>query len=410
MPEYGVDPFSGSRSSLFSSLQYLSNTALKDNRHVRKAGGICFTSTPFSDTGTAADLAVLNASRDYISYITDDHSPVEFSCMFDARGKPVIRFSIDPIARQRDRCEPAIKLFEDYGASLELSDADLAWCRICASELTMTTRDGHPGTGSTRPRYSSQYFVAFELLGSVPSMKAYFLPETVASVTGKSKLELITKTVDQLALDAPGLTTAWTNTCSFFKSLPPDLTPSLEIAAVDCVPSHKNRFKIYVRTPKVTLTNIKRFMTLGGIHQTATVGHALEQITMFWRILFGDLPEDSEPNVDEARLRHLTGGLLFYFELRGDYPYPHPKVYIPVRHLCRDDAQVIEAMVSLYQAIGNSEAARQYGRIVRESFTHRALSSRTGLHTYITIASKARDVEITAYFNPECFRRGSTDI
>ena len=198
-------------------------------------------------------------------------------------------------------------------------------------------------------------------------MKAYFLPETVAAITGISKLDLITRTVERLSVDVPGLVTPWSLTRAFFDSLPSHLTPSLEIAAVDCVPSHKNRLKIYVRTPVATLGNIKRFMTLDGTLRTPTIDKALEQIATLWRLLFGDILDDVEPDVCEDRLRHLTGGLLFYYELRGDSAHPHPKVYLPVRHLCRSDAQIVQAMVELYQEIGNVEAAKRYGSIVRET-------------------------------------------
>lgn len=198
-------------------------------------------------------------------------------------------------------------------------------------------------------------------------MKAYFLPETVSAVTGVPKLDLITKTVERLSEDVPGLTTPWTLTRGFFDSLPSHLAPSLEIAAVDCVPSHKNRLKLYVRTPFATLENIQRFMTLDGTLRTPMIDKALEQIATFWRLLFGNIPDDAEPSVCEDRLRHLTSGLLFYYELRGDSAHPHPKVYLPVRHLCKDDAQIVQAMVDLYEAIGNVEAAKRYGGIVCET-------------------------------------------
>jgi len=225
-------------------------------------------------------------------------------------------------------------------------------------------------------------------------------------VTGMPRLDLITKTVKRLSVDVPGLTPAWNIVRDFFELCPPHLKPSILGVAVDCVPSQKNRLKVYARTMDASLANVKHFMTLGGMARTPMVMKAIEQITILWRLLFGDLPEDREPDVGEDRLRHMTGGLLFYYELRGGCAHPHPKLYLPVRHLCRDDAQIMQAMVRFYEATGNFEAARRYPSIVQETFTHRTLSSRTGLQTYITIAAKEKGVEATAYLNPECFRRG----
>lgn len=118
---------------------------------------------------------------------------------------------------------------------------------------------------------------------------------------------------------------------------------------------------------KVTLANIKHFMTLGGVLQTIDVTKAVTCVRTFWKLLFRDLSENEEPHVDEMRLRHLTGGLLFYYELRKSSPYPYPKVYVPVRHLCQSDAQIVMAVDSLYRAIGDPDAAIKYCAIVRES-------------------------------------------
>ena len=60
----------------------------------------------------------------------------------------------------------------------------------------------------------------------------------------------------------------------------------------------------------------------------------------------------------------LSGGLLFNYELREDYTYPCPKVYIPVRRLCTDDAHVVRAVSSLLKATGSTDAAARYSNIV----------------------------------------------
>ena len=158
IPEYGPDPFS--RMGLF--LLQKSRISLRPTLHdsllftANDAGYI--TPASIASAVLAVDPAGFKDDSHYVSYMTDDHSPVEFSCVFDPSGKAVVRFSIDPVARQEAGREPAIKLFESYGSSFKLSDADLAWCRICAEELTMSTPDVRILEPARRPRYPSQYF------------------------------------------------------------------------------------------------------------------------------------------------------------------------------------------------------------------------------------------------------------
>ncbi|KZT00378.1 aromatic prenyltransferase [Laetiporus sulphureus 93-53] len=365
-----------------------------------KAYSLSYPDTLPLDARCGSPNALTKHVPQFVSFMTDDHTPLEFSCVFDVDGRATIRFSIDPIERQREGGEPAMKVFEHYASILGISDADLAWCRVCAANLTMVT-DAGPLKIYGRPRYPSQYFVGFELTGATPSMKAYFLPETISAATGISKYELVEATIRELAQDAKGLLLAWSAINSFFCALPDDLKPSPEIVAVDCCPSHRNRVKVYVRTPKVTLDIIRRFMTLDYTLKTPALEQALSSIAIFWDILFPGLPVDKEPELSKQHTEHLTGGLLFYYELRGNSCNPYPKVYIPVRHLCKNDEQIVEAMEQFYRAIGNLETTKKYHKIVRNTFTHRPLMSRTGIHTYIAVAAKADSIETTAYFNPE---------
>lgn len=159
IPEYGPDPFSRMGLFLLQKSQIFPKPSLHDIFLATTNAGY---TTPTLESIHSAILTVVPATyregNRYVSYMTDDHTPVEFSCVFDSSGKPVVRFSIDPIARQETGHALAIKLFEDYGSSLKLSDADLAWCRICAEELTMMTPDTNASEPARQPRYPSQYF------------------------------------------------------------------------------------------------------------------------------------------------------------------------------------------------------------------------------------------------------------
>ncbi|KAF9468247.1 aromatic prenyltransferase [Collybia nuda] len=369
---------------------------------------------PASDSSEPFEPSLASALPDqkiFPSYMTDDHTPIEFSCIFDDGGIPTIRFSVDPVRRQESSDGLAIGFFEDIARVMPSpAPQDLTWCRLCAEELTVARRD-HKGPPLIKPRYPSQYFAGIELSKSNTTLKAYFLPEMSALITGVVKFDLITRVVKRISQDpslysTSGLQQAWGLLLEFFRSLPQNLAPSIEIVAVDCVPSSKNRLKVYVRTPLTTLSAVKQFMTLGFAVDSAEITETLEQASYFWRILFPGISDDEEPTVGGDRLRHPTSGLLFYYELRASSLYPLPKIYIPVRHLCKSDEEIIGAMEKLYRKMNNLEAMRNYGKLIRDAFDHRPLSTRTGIHTYITFAAKSSKVEITAYFNPECFRRG----
>jgi DMATS type aromatic prenyltransferase len=217
------------------------------------------------------------------------------------------------------------------------------------------------------------YTIGFELSRSNTALKAYFLPETVTLTTGTSKFDLISGVVRKLcevpsSSSAPiSLQKSWDMLLGFFGSLPPSLTPSIEIVAVDCVPSSVNRLKVYIRTPLTTLSTVKRFMTLDSVIESTAINRALEQVSYLWEILFPGLSDDKEPGVGESQLRHPTGGLLFYYELRGDSLHPLPKIYLPVRHLCKNDEEIVKAMEKLYRKTNNLEALRNYGRMLRDT-------------------------------------------
>ncbi|KAF8519642.1 aromatic prenyltransferase [Hysterangium stoloniferum] len=348
------------------------------------------------------------------SYMTDDHSPMELSWQFDKDGGAVARFAIDPVRRQSEGdARGPMGLFQDMASLKVLAPGvDLDWCHTCADMLTLQNTPPAAQENGT-PEYPSQYFVGFDFSSAGIVLKAYFLPETRSTLTSVSKTTLVTDCLTVLSTPSSAcpspqdLLTPWKKVASFFDSLPADLTPNINIVAVDCVPSKQNRVKIYARTPRTSLSNLRRFLTLGrDLHTTsAATQRAYEQIKLMWYLLF---PALADPKFDDVEAPvsdpgHLTGGLLWYYELRGGHPEPFPKVYLPVRHLCRDDEQVVQAVETFYRTVGNVSAADRYARDVRETFSHRPLSSRAGIHTYITFAAKQDDVEITSYFNPECY-------
>lgn len=117
---------------------------------------------PYSSPAlTSIKLPVETPLPDFKSFMTDDHTPIEFSWQFatDGNSKPRIRFSIDPVVRQTHaNSRGAIGIFEDISRSKIIAEgSDLKWSQICVNTLTMPTTMAT--SDNSRLAYPSQYFI-----------------------------------------------------------------------------------------------------------------------------------------------------------------------------------------------------------------------------------------------------------
>jgi len=203
------------------------------------------------------------------------------------------------------------------------------------------------------------------------ALKAYFLPQARSISTSVSKRSLITNAVHALSSSGKrDLLTPWNRLLKFFDSLPAHLVPDFNIVAVDCVAPEQNRLKIYVRTPVVSLSNVKRFLCMDDTSLDISFKYrrALEHIRLLWYLLFPNAfrSGDEETQLYAQDPQHLTSGLLFYYELRDRTSTAVPKVYIPVRHLCNSDAHIAQALQLFYNITGNSQFGRKYAKNVED--------------------------------------------
>lgn len=213
-------------------------------------------------------------------------------------------------------------------------------------------------------------FIGFEYTMKGVVLKAYFMPEVLSAQISIPKRALITNTITMLSREEKtDLITPWNRVLSFFDSLPAQFAPDPFMVAVDCVEARHNRVKVYVRTPLISLSTVQRFFTLdrSSDRLSGSIKRALKRISLLWKLLF---PEHSGGPSDESEVpsynpSHLTTGLLFYYELRAGYSEPFPKVYIPVRHLCGNDEQVVCALIRFYDEMGQPHLGQQYADCVR---------------------------------------------
>lgn len=105
----------------------------------------------------------------------------------------------------------------------------------------------------------------------------------------------------------------------------------------------------------------------------------------------------------DANDNHITGGLLLYYELKPGHALPFPKVYLPVRHYCKNDSVIATGMQAYHAKKGRAFVDRYVQDVDYIFGQHRPLNARTGIHTYVSLAIKNKDYEVTSYFNPEVY-------
>ncbi|KAI0916312.1 aromatic prenyltransferase (DMATS family) [Taiwanofungus camphoratus] len=337
------------------------------------------------------------------SYMTDDHTPIEVSWIVNPDGTATVRYAIEPIDTSAWSRKPAaLRMIDELRPVLK--GLDMKWFHALDEALVW-----HGRTRVYGAKHTTQYFLGFDCshTGSI-TLKAYFLPEVKSAKTGIRKEDLVMMALRSLNA---GLTAPWAATMAYFNTLPAAIRPGIEIVATDCAAPKDSRIKIYVRTRSTNFRDLEGLMTLGGKLKGSLIDDAIAALMDLWNLVMG--VDTSKPGWKDKRLpprvsveandNHITGGLLLYYELKPGQPLPFPKVYLPVRHYCADDLAVARGMEAYHRKKG-SMFLTGYVEDVESIFgRHRPLEARTGIHTYVSLAIKKSDFEVTSYFNPEAY-------
>lgn len=335
---------------------------------------------------------------------TDDHTPIEVSWIANDDGTATVRYAIEPIDQDgtvSSKCA-ALRMIDELKPMLQ--GLNLTWFNILNDALVYSQ-----ATSTPTAKHASQYFLGFDCAHSgTTTLKAYFMPEVRSAATGISKEQLVTNAMASLGM---GLSTPWKATVDYFATLPEEVRPSVEIVATDCSDPLQSRIKVYVRARSTKYSDLEGLMTLGGALKGKNVSDAMASLQDLWETVMGvDTTQSGwkqrrlAPRVSEdANDKHITGGMLLYYELKPGHALPFPKVYLPVRHYCQNDLAIAEGMQTYHARKGRAFVDR-YAQDVDYIFgSHRSLESRTGIHTYVSLAIKKSDYEVTSYFNPEVY-------
>ncbi|KAJ7748542.1 tryptophan dimethylallyltransferase-domain-containing protein [Mycena maculata] len=260
------------------------------------------------------------------------------------------------------------------------------WFDICAQELALATTHERPKENGYPV---SEIYLGFDCSHHSSTMKAYFMPRIRSLVSKESPEEMVKKVTDRLGLERP-----WAKVGNFLSLFPSGDRPAIKIVAIDCVPGSRNRLKIYFRINILSYSHMEYFLTLGGVLSTADLSASFQNARLVWDAmtkesgLSNDLPTQSS---------YLPSGLIYYELKQGD-DSPSSKVrYLP------NDLAISHGIERLACQLSGSSTTNDYPDVIRTIFPHRALSSRTGIHTYVGCTVNPTGGDVSVYYNPEAF-------
>ncbi|KAJ3567306.1 hypothetical protein NP233_g6450 [Leucocoprinus birnbaumii] len=307
------------------------------------------------------------------TFFSDDHTPMELIWAVDADGKMSIRFSMEPLDPLEGKPSPP----EDWMQSLHnlrswnrTKTWSLEWTNICRETLILD----HIKDTKQAAHYPSQFFLGGDFTQDSMVGKFYFLPHLRATETQVPQEDLVTHCMSHI-----GLMQSWERVLSFMSTIPQSERPVPDMIAVDCTSSAQNRIKVYFRSDATTLNEIIRIVCLGGtLDDDPLMQETIDLVEKFWGHFFPGVARDE--HIKPSHPKKVAHGFLIYFEMKLGSSRLWPKVYFPVRHYCKSDAFIANAISTLYAEYNPDFAARYLGDL-KNIFRHRDLSSRTGIHT-----------------------------
>lgn len=357
---------------------------------------------------------MLYGGQAWPSFMTDDHTPIEYGLAWKGRAKtvslegeatapPQVRFSIEAI----DTSE-VMRYGTNRSASLRIVSS-LAAAGLLDASLFHTLFDricieAH----KDRSQRGSEIFLGFDILpsGSV-SVKAYFVLEHGSSVDStSSSRDLVVDCLSRLDHQMHGKadTGSWTNRCGYnriiqqLQKVDQEKQGKPVLLSVDLVRPQDSRCKLYWRFPHVTRAKeAASYLELKD--GPSTWQGSLEHV-------LGIFSEDESLPCSS---KHPTGGMLVYYDLatpqislqneEADL-VPNSKAYLPIRLFddCKQRWTKTDKIASLLK--------EQY----QTSFDYTSAVGRVSSspevrdpHTYLCMERKGESLVFSTYIKPTLF-------
>jgi DMATS type aromatic prenyltransferase len=299
-------------------------------------------------------------SSDFHSFMTDDGNPVELSWDWGENcNRPSIRYSIEPIGLNWSGKRPSATRFNQI-LKRQLPSARFEWfdhfeSTLFGGKYTNTlSADGH----------MSHIFYAFDLNELNTVVKAYFLPAGSARARGQSPWQTIRSAI----VAAPQCNSSNLKALEVlddFFSHPQNSCLEVEMLAIDLVDPQDSRIKVYFRSRKTDFCTVKDILALNRREFAAKNITGIEALRTLWGEVF---PQSFESPGMLRSNSHRTAGILYYADFRLGSQLPSVKLYVPMRHYCRNDADVLNSVEKIVRATGETRYLRNYKTAI-----HRAL-------------------------------------
>lgn len=310
------------------------------------------------------------------SFMTDDGTPVEVSWDwgFDC-NQAKIRYSIEPIGSEAGSSHDPLNQYAGsrFLESMRelLPEADWQWSEHFRKEFCIFSKSSESDNDEA---HQSRFFAAFDLEGSIATMKAYYFPAFKAKHIEQPKIEVLASAIARLPNCKPSDFSAFDLLQTYINSTPSHYAGSLdiEILAVDCVHPQKSRLKVYARARQISFESVCTVVTLGGRLESSEMDQSLQELEILWRYLFSDNGSSSDGLAGASPSlsldSHRTAGILYNFEIRPGCPLPVPKVYVPVRHNARSDGRVMQALRNYIEGSRHGDAVlfTRYSKAMRK--------------------------------------------
>ncbi|KAB8074616.1 putative dimethylallyl tryptophan synthase [Aspergillus leporis] len=347
--------------------------------------------------------------RSRVAASAGDGAPISYSWRFGTTDKmPYIRNYIEPLGALTGTAadpnnEVATKaLLQDFSTTLPNVDLSLFWTfepHFRSQFADKAEREKYAGpsilTGVEMSPDSNAIDIKMYLYPRIPEqisqLLTTILPQAMREAYG-----------DDVCLDS-------LNIVKDFLTNHPDgrqLTPR-GTTAIDCCRVQDSRVKFYVATRNTSFDHIATVMTLGG--RRPLTKEILNQLRELWYELNGlasDFPTSEQvPSVaqDEGPSSH--HGVGFYYDIQPQLALPDVKMFIDVRKHAKSDMAAAETVVSFLERHGRGPNPRPYLNVLRDIVPAEELETRTGAQAFYSVAVKKDELDITAYFIPQVYRR-----
>ncbi|KAI0888616.1 aromatic prenyltransferase [Annulohypoxylon maeteangense] len=379
---------------------------------------------------------VNNLGECWKSYMTDGNN-IELSWDWHTGiEKPAVRFSIDPIgmgAGMTSDPRNGMATAKSKESILQaLPNIDMSWFNHFETFFRGETESTFIGLESRKKCdlaecHASKVFWTFDLGEKDITSKAYFFPGYRARAMNRSNLQVISEAI----ISAPSCTPERLDALTMFSKFVHEhermgRSPlRLDMLAVDMVESSSARLKIYFYSRRTDFRSVCENMTLRGRIAGPDMDRGLSRLRCLWESLFDQ--EGVSPDTPLSSTSHQTAGILYDVEFRLGDKAPKTKIYMPVQHYARTDAQVITSVSKFMNAQGikhGGAAKRKIGCPGREQapsarlgpslptpsyadafnaiFTDEAIRSSRGRHTRVACSIEAGGaLRVVSYANPQ---------